>query len=230
LQNLKEIGLTNRIGISVYELADLEDVPKAVQIIQAPLNFFNTKFLTSVQVKKLKTEGVEFHARSIFHQGTLLNTSSVDSDFRADIVKFEIFCNTFNFSNMEAALSVYDSQDIFTKLLVGVVKAEQLLEIVNTKENIVDFDFVIFDFPDLASFTKKIADKTNSHFVELDEQNKIYRLINQYWQADFAAPRGSDINEDLKARDFTINSMALKLPLIDNFPKQNPGDYAINST
>ena len=142
LQNLKEIGLTNRIGISVYELADLEGVPKAVQIIQAPLNFFNTKFLTSVQVKKLKTEGVEFHARSIFHQGTLLNTSSVDSDFRADIVKFEIFCNTFNFSNMEAALSVYDSQDIFTKLLVGVVKAEQLLEIVDTKENIVDFDFI----------------------------------------------------------------------------------------
>lgn len=88
-------------------------------------------------------------------------------------------------------------------------------------KNIVDFDFVIFDFADLASFAKKLADKTNSHFVELDDQNKIYRLINQNWQADFAAPRGSDINEDLKARDFTINSMALKLPLIDDLPKQN---------
>jgi len=142
LQNLNEIGLTNRIGISVYDLADLEGVSKAVQIIQAPLNFFNTTFLTSVQVKKLKTEGVEFHARSIFHQGTLLNTSSVDSDFRADIVKFEIFCNTFNLSNMEAALSVYDSQDVFTKLVVGVVSAKQLLEIVSTKENILDHDLI----------------------------------------------------------------------------------------
>ena len=142
LQNLKEIGITNKIGISVYELADLEGVSKAVQIIQAPLNFFNTKFLTSVQVKNLKTEGVEFHARSIFHQGTLLNASLIDSDFRSDIVKFEIFRNTFNLSNLEAALSVYDSQDVFTKLLVGVVKAEQLLEIVSTKENIVDFDFI----------------------------------------------------------------------------------------
>jgi len=142
LQNLKEIGLTNRIGISVYEIADLEDVSKAVQIVQAPLNFFNTTFLTSVLVNKLKTEGVEFHARSIFHQGTLLNTSSVDSDFRADIVKFEIFCNTFNLSNMEAALSVYDSQDVFTKLLVGVVSAKQLLQIVSTRENIFDHGLI----------------------------------------------------------------------------------------
>ncbi|MDJ0625305.1 MAG: HD domain-containing protein [Candidatus Caenarcaniphilales bacterium] len=74
-----------------------------------------------------------------------------------------------------------------------------------------DFDFVVFNCPDLAAFSRNIADETDSSFIELDSETQSYRIVNDKWQVDIVAPRGRDIEEDLEERDFSINAVAYEL-------------------
>lgn len=102
--------------------------------------------------------------------------------------------------------------------LVGGTVRNLVLNISHMLIQVPDFDFVVFNLKDIKGFAKNIADRLNISFFELDEENAIYRIVsfdrehNQIkWQADFAAPKGVTIEEDLKARDFTINSIALDI-------------------
>lgn len=62
-------------------------------------------------------------------------------------------------------------------------------------------------------FAQNLADYLSGYFVELDEVNKIYRVVFSDKQnyVDIADICGSNIEEDLKRRDFTINSLAYDL-------------------
>ncbi len=62
-------------------------------------------------------------------------------------------------------------------------------------------------------FAQKLADYLNGFFVELDDINKIYRVVfpDKQNYVDIADIFGSNIEEDLKRRDFTINSLAYDL-------------------
>jgi poly(A) polymerase len=66
-------------------------------------------------------------------------------------------------------------------------------------------------------FAQKITGLLNGTFVPLDLINKVARVVfsrqNEKWQIDIAALKGGNIEEDLAARDFTINSLAVELPL-----------------
>lgn len=132
LIRLKNEGICSKIGISVYEVNEIEDCFKNVDIIQAPLNFFNISFLKDHRVLKLRELGLEFHARGIFHQGTLLNSSRASEIFPSDFAKFEEFCVKNNFSKIQAALAVYDTQEIFSRLVIGVNSDEELSSILDT--------------------------------------------------------------------------------------------------
>ncbi|MCR5260758.1 MAG: HD domain-containing protein [Candidatus Gastranaerophilales bacterium] len=63
------------------------------------------------------------------------------------------------------------------------------------------------------SLARKIADKTDSHFVVLDEQNRIYRVVmsdkTNYF--DISAMLEDDFEKDIKRRDLTINALAFDL-------------------
>ncbi|MDX1921419.1 MAG: HDIG domain-containing protein [Candidatus Caenarcaniphilales bacterium] len=78
-----------------------------------------------------------------------------------------------------------------------------------------DFDFVIFNEISLEELVREISDASDSSFVELDAESQTYRVINENWQADFAAPKGKTITEDLQARDFTVNSIGFSLANLD---------------
>lgn len=60
------------------------------------------------------------------------------------------------------------------------------------------------------NLAKTVADGTNSHFVSLDEENKIYRVVmpdkTNYF--DISAMLEDDIDKDIHRRDLTINSLA----------------------
>ncbi len=77
-----------------------------------------------------------------------------------------------------------------------------------------DFDFVING--DAIHVARQIAGDLKAAFYILDDERKTARVIlqsssGQRYYLDFAKMRGFQIEQDLKARDFTINAMAVDL-------------------
>src|SRR3989338_1375415 len=74
LQNLKETGQVQKVGISIYAPSELEVLTKqyCFDLVQAPFNLVDCRLHTSGWLKRLKDEGVEIHTRSAFLQGLLL--------------------------------------------------------------------------------------------------------------------------------------------------------------
>ena len=63
------------------------------------------------------------------------------------------------------------------------------------------------------NFARKIANKWDGTFIELDNENKIYRVVlpDKINFLDISELQGNTIEEDLKRRDFTINAIAYDL-------------------
>ena len=63
------------------------------------------------------------------------------------------------------------------------------------------------------NFARKVADKWDGTFIELDSENKIYRVVlpDKINFLDISELQGNSIEEDLKRRDFTINAIAYDL-------------------
>jgi tRNA nucleotidyltransferase/poly(A) polymerase len=78
----------------------------------------------------------------------------------------------------------------------------------------VDYDFVVDG--DVVLIARRLADQMGGDYYDLDKVRGIGRVIFEDASGirrtfDFARLRGSDIDSDLKARDFTINALALNL-------------------
>jgi aryl-alcohol dehydrogenase-like predicted oxidoreductase len=74
LQDLKESGQVQKVGISIYapnEL-DLLTTQYRFDLVQAPFNLVDRRLHTTGWLQRLKEEGVEVHTRSAFLQGLLL--------------------------------------------------------------------------------------------------------------------------------------------------------------
>lgn len=132
LAELKKLGVAKFIGISVYEKSELLEINQEIDIVQAPLNYFYTEFLFDKEARNLAKNGVIFHARSIFHQGTLLNTRTLPSNFKTETNNYEEYCKEHGLTSLQGALSIFDSQDLFKNLVIGVSNANQLGEIVQS--------------------------------------------------------------------------------------------------
>lgn len=74
MQSLKEEGTVNRIGVSIYDGTQIDELLKKFtpDIIQLPLNILDQRLIQSGQLQRLKEHGIEIHARSVFLQGLLL--------------------------------------------------------------------------------------------------------------------------------------------------------------
>lgn len=78
--------------------------------------------------------------------------------------------------------------------------------------NTIDKDYCILGLSGIR-FAEKFSEQINGHFVILDEDNDIARVVleDKENHLDFAGCVGENINEDLARRDFTINAMAFYL-------------------
>lgn len=92
-----------------------------------------------------------------------------------------------------------------TVYLVGGCVRDYFLD----KENF-DKDLIVNESE---TFARKLADMLDGFFIPLDEGFGIYRVIlrDKISCIDVAKPVGENIEDDLKRRDLTINSVALNL-------------------
>ncbi|MHB8817834.1 MAG: CCA tRNA nucleotidyltransferase [Bellilinea sp.] len=93
-----------------------------------------------------------------------------------------------------------------------------------------DLDFVVTG--DVLPVARKVADAIGAAFYVLDAERQIARVIyqseaGQRWYLDFSLIRGATIQEDLQARDFTINAIAIGLDQLDRFIDPLNGAQAI---
>ena len=74
LKDLKKCGLFKKIGISIYSPSELDEILPffPVDLVQAPFNPMDRRLIESGWMRKLHTDGIEIHVRSVFLQGLLL--------------------------------------------------------------------------------------------------------------------------------------------------------------
>jgi poly(A) polymerase len=83
------------------------------------------------------------------------------------------------------------------------------------QKEVQDLDFVVKK--DAIRIAKNVADRFNGNFYILDKKRGAARALisirGKKLKIDFTLFNGRSIDDDLKKRDFTINAMAIKIPL-----------------
>ena len=75
LISLKERDLVSRIGVSIYNIDDLIDLPlNHIDVVQLPISIYDQRPLENGLVSLLTSRNIAIYARSIFLQGLLLET------------------------------------------------------------------------------------------------------------------------------------------------------------
>lgn len=89
------------------------------------------------------------------------------------------------------------------------------------KKKTLDIDLVVSDKAE--SFAKKLAKKINGKCFVLHSDLQVYRVAvmnnPDIEYIDISLMQGKNIEEDLSKRDFTINSLAVKIEYFDNIKK-----------
>jgi aryl-alcohol dehydrogenase-like predicted oxidoreductase len=135
LSQLKVSGKVKKIGISIYEPTELDDLsPQYVlDIVQAPFNVFDRRLATSGWLHRLHAEGVEIHVRSAFLQGLLLfKTGKLPAGFKRWEplwASWHSWITEGNSKPLQAALGHVLSYPEINRVVVGVDNIAQLNEI-----------------------------------------------------------------------------------------------------
>lgn len=74
LQQAKQHGLVQKIGVSIYDPSELEQLERhgPLDLVQAPFNIFDRRLVSSGWMQRMSDTGTEIHVRSVFLQGLLL--------------------------------------------------------------------------------------------------------------------------------------------------------------
>lgn len=137
MQNLKQKGRVEKIGVSVYDARQIESVLARfpIDLVQVPVSILDQRLVAGGQLRELKKKGIEIHARSVFLKGLVFadprNLPDHFEDVRERLDAFREEVSARGATPQEAALSyVLDNPDIDT-VLCGVTSAAQLSQIVS---------------------------------------------------------------------------------------------------
>ena len=136
LEAVLDLGLTNKVGVSVYSEESIyackRKVPK-MTAFQVPENICDRRLFGSQKVLELADEGNSFLVRSIFLQGLLLmNPKEIPLKLinsYTGIRQLRDFGDRHSISNVELCLAYAESIPWAEGMIVGVASLSQLQEI-----------------------------------------------------------------------------------------------------
>ena len=136
LQELKKKKIIKKIGISVYDIKEIEKIWKfwKPDLIQVPFNPIDNRILDSGWLNILKKFKVKIFARSIFLQGLLIHNDStlrINKKYKILLNKFKNWCFRNNISLLQACLHFAKQFKKIDYLVVGFNNYNQLKEIID---------------------------------------------------------------------------------------------------
>ena len=140
LEDLQSAGLCRKIGISVYDAAQITAARKKMRValVQAPLNLLDQRLLRSGTLARLKSEDCEIHVRSAFLQGLLLGSSPLPDHFQRYAAAFDRVRTAAAAGKMtvlELALAFLLDQRDIDHVIFGVTRAEELSAILTAAKS-----------------------------------------------------------------------------------------------
>ena len=159
LQELKDKGLVQKIGISIYNPGDLEEISKAFSfdLVQAPLNLVDRRLQKTSWLKKLKDKGVEIHTRSAFLQGLLLmSPETIPAKFApwSDLWdRWNSWLGEHKSVAVATCLAFPLSFPEIDRVVVGSDSVSQLTQIIEATKNL-----PAGDFPEISSDDESLVD------------------------------------------------------------------------
>jgi len=138
LQDMKEQGLVQQVGVSIYEPLELDKLLSVMNfdLVQAPFNILDHRMEASHWVTKLDENDIELHTRSVFLQGLLLMSPSDRPKYFNRWTKlfqeWDAWLADHKLTPMQACLRYVLSQKSINRVVVGVDSAQQLQEIISS--------------------------------------------------------------------------------------------------
>jgi len=136
LQYCKEKQLVRKIGVSIYDPSELSIIISSypVDIVQVPFNLVDQRIKSSGWLYRLKNDGVEIHARSIFLQGLLLMSREqrpkVFNRWNGLWNKWDQWLSEHQMTRLKSCLNFVCNHKQIDRVIVGVDSTEQLREII----------------------------------------------------------------------------------------------------
>ena len=152
LYKIKSSGLVKKIGISIYDPSEIEQVIDLlkIEIVQAPLNIIDRRLETSGWLFRLHQQKIEVHTRSTFLQGLLLmSKNEIPSKFSQWNFFFDrwfLELKKKNLSPVQACLSYPMSLTQVDRVVIGVdnlFQFKNLIEASKIKSLNHDLSFMI---------------------------------------------------------------------------------------
>lgn len=136
LRALRHDGLVEKIGVSIYDPAELGPLTAAldIDIVQAPFNVFDRRLESSGWLERLTRAGTEVHTRSAFLQGLLLMDAAARppqfARWQSLWDRWHAWLSELRLSPLAAALGFVLRHPAVTRVVVGVETAAQLRDLV----------------------------------------------------------------------------------------------------
>jgi len=140
LADLKDQGLVEMIGVSIYDPEELDSLWPRFQLdlVQAPFNILDRRLETSGWLARLHQAGTEVHVRSVFLQGLLL----MEADHRPEKFnrwqplwdRWDQWLKDQALTPVQACLGFAMSRPEINRVVVGVDNRIQLQEILSAAE------------------------------------------------------------------------------------------------
>jgi len=137
LQRLKHDGVVSKIGISIYDPHELDDLVRSFDfdLVQAPLSIVDRRLISSGWMTRLADRGIELHVRSIFLQGLLLMSKEgrprMFDRWQNLWLDWNDWLAESGASAVEACVRYALSHREVGKVVVGVQSHNQLAEVVS---------------------------------------------------------------------------------------------------